>query len=71
MMLFSHLTPEEALQVQEDVGALRLLGIHWGTFNLAQEPLDEPPARLETDGRRRGVDPERIWVLRHGETRAW
>jgi L-ascorbate metabolism protein UlaG (beta-lactamase superfamily) len=71
MMRFSHLTPEEALQVQADIGARRLLAIHWGTFNMAQEPLDEPPARLAADGRKRGVDPERIWVLQHGETRAW
>lgn len=71
MMRFSHLTPEEALQVQADVGAQQLLAIHWGTFNLAQEPLDEPPVRLAAEGRKRGMDPERIWVLQHGETRAW
>jgi L-ascorbate metabolism protein UlaG (beta-lactamase superfamily) len=71
MMLFSHLTPEEALEVQTDVAARRLLAIHWGTFDLAQEPLDEPPRRLETERRRRGVDPDRVWVLRHGETRSW
>ena len=71
MMLFSHLTPEEALQVQDDVVARRLVAIHWGTFNLAQEPLDEPPVRLRAEGRRRGLDPEGIWVLRHGETRGW
>jgi N-acyl-phosphatidylethanolamine-hydrolysing phospholipase D len=71
MMQFSHLTPDEALQVQDDVRAQRLVAIHWGTFNLAQEPLDEPPVRLEAEGRRRGLDPERIWVLRHGETRGW
>jgi L-ascorbate metabolism protein UlaG (beta-lactamase superfamily) len=71
MMRFSHLTPEEALQVQEDVGARRLLAIHWGTFNLAQEPLGEPPLRLGAAAQQRGVDPERIWILRHGEARAW
>ena len=71
MMLFSHLTPEEALQVQADIGATRIVAIHWGTFNLANEPLGEPPERLRAAGQQRGVDPERIWVLRHGETRAW
>ena len=71
MMLFSHLTPEEALDVQDDVGARRLVAIHWGTFDLAQEPLGEPPVRLRAETRRRGLDPERVWVLRHGETRPW
>jgi N-acyl-phosphatidylethanolamine-hydrolysing phospholipase D len=71
MMLVSHLTPEEALQVQDDVGARRLVAIHWGTFDLAQEPLAEPPRRLEAERQRRGLDPDRIWILRHGETRPW
>jgi N-acyl-phosphatidylethanolamine-hydrolysing phospholipase D len=71
MMRFSHLTPEQALQVFTDIGARRLIAIHWGTFNLAQEPLGEPPVRVEAEGRRLSLDPERIWVFRHGETRAW
>jgi L-ascorbate metabolism protein UlaG (beta-lactamase superfamily) len=71
MMQFSHLTPEEALQVFDDLGARRLVAIHWGTFNLASEPLGEPPARTAAEARRRHLDPERIWILRHGETRAW
>jgi N-acyl-phosphatidylethanolamine-hydrolysing phospholipase D len=71
MMRFSHLTPEEALRVFEDIGARRLVAIHWGTFNLADEPLGEPPVRAEAEGRRLSLDPERIWILRHGETRPW
>ena len=45
--------------------------IHWGTFDLAHEPLDEPPSRLEAEGRRLGLDPQRTWILRHGESRPW
>ena len=71
MMRFSHVTPEEALQVFDDIGARRLVAIHWGTFNLASEPLGEPPIRTEAEGRRLSLDPERIWILRHGETRPW
>jgi N-acyl-phosphatidylethanolamine-hydrolysing phospholipase D len=70
-MQFSHLTPEEALRVLEDIHARRLVAIHWGTFNLANEPLAEPPVRTEAEARRLGLDPERIWILRHGETRPW
>jgi N-acyl-phosphatidylethanolamine-hydrolysing phospholipase D len=71
LMLVSHLTPEQALDVQDDLEARRLVAIHWGTFDLAYEPLGEPPLRLRAEARQRGLDPERIWVLRHGETRAW
>ena len=71
MMRLSHVTPEEALHVFEDIGARRLVTIHWGTFNLANEPLGEPPVRTEAEARRLSLDPDRIWILRHGETRSW
>jgi L-ascorbate metabolism protein UlaG (beta-lactamase superfamily) len=71
IMGLTHTTPEEALQLFEDVGGKRFVGIHWGTFDLAEEPIEEPPRRLEAAARRRGLDPERIWLLEHGETRPW
>jgi hypothetical protein len=44
---------------------------HYGTFDLADEPFDEPPVRLEAEARRLGLGPDRVWILRHGESRAW
>ncbi len=66
-----HTTPEEAVQGALDLRARMLLGIHWGTFDLAEEPLDEPPARMLAEAARRGLDPSRAWVLGIGETRRW
>jgi N-acyl-phosphatidylethanolamine-hydrolysing phospholipase D len=66
-----HTTPEEAVQAFIDLDARLLLGIHWGTFDLAEEPLDEPPTRMLTEARRRGIDPSQAWVLKLGETRSW
>ncbi len=71
IMKSGHTTPEEALQVLQDVRGRALVPIHWGTFDLADEPLDEPPQRLEAETRRRGLGPDRVWVLKHGETRRW
>jgi N-acyl-phosphatidylethanolamine-hydrolysing phospholipase D len=71
IMKSGHTTPEEAVQVFEDVRARQLIPIHWGTFDLADEPLDEPPRRLEGEARRRGLGSDRVWVLKHGETRKW
>jgi L-ascorbate metabolism protein UlaG (beta-lactamase superfamily) len=71
IMKSGHTTPEEAVQVFEDVRARQLIPIHWGTFDLADEPLDEPPRRLEGEARRRGLGSDRVWVLKHGETRRW
>lgn len=67
----NHTTPEEALKVLDDVRGKRFVGIHWGTFDLAEEPIEEPPKRVAAEARRLGLDPERIWLLKHGETRRW
>ena len=66
-----HTSPEEALQAWLDLRAARLVGIHWGTFALADEPYDEPPRRLLAEAARRGVDPGALWVLSPGEVRHW
>lgn len=71
LMKPAHLTPEEALDVFRDVGARRFVAIHWGTFDLADEPIDDPPRRLAAEARKRGLDPDRVWILTHGETRRW
>ena len=46
-----------------------MLPIHWGTFKLTDEPLDEPPARTTDAWTRAGHEPDALWILRHGETR--
>ena len=71
MMKFVHLTPEAAVQAFIDLKAGALLGIHWGTFDLADEPLGEPPQRLLAEIRRRNIDSSRTWIFKIGETRPW
>ena len=71
IMRLSHTTPEEALQAFEDVAAKAFVPIHWGTFDLADEPLAEPPKRLVAEAQRRGLGADRVWILKHGETRRW
>jgi L-ascorbate metabolism protein UlaG (beta-lactamase superfamily) len=48
-----------------------MIPIHWGTFDLAEEPLTEPPRLLEQVARERGLGADRVWILEHGETRRW
>jgi L-ascorbate metabolism protein UlaG (beta-lactamase superfamily) len=45
-MSTQHTDPAEAVQIATDVGAQYLLGVHWGTFALTDEPWDEPPKLL-------------------------
>ncbi len=50
-----HMNPEDATQAFVDLGARALVAMHWGTFKLTDEPLDEPPARLRAEWKRRGL----------------
>jgi N-acyl-phosphatidylethanolamine-hydrolysing phospholipase D len=65
-----HLDPAQALDAFVDLRARTLLAIHFGTFDLAEEPLEEPPRLLERLADERKLT-ERVWILKHGETRAW
>jgi N-acyl-phosphatidylethanolamine-hydrolysing phospholipase D len=71
IMKASHTTPDEALQILDDVQGRSLVPIHWGTFDLADEPFEEPPRQLKEDAERRGLGPDRVWLFQHGETRGW
>lgn len=71
IMRFVHLNPEEALQAARDVGAQRVVAMHWGTFDLTDESLDEPPARFRAAAQTLGYGDEKAWVLAVGETRRW
>ena len=71
IMGMTHTTPEEALRVFTDVRARTFVAMHWGTFDLADEPLDEPPRRLRAAARAMDLPDERVWILAHGETRGF
>ncbi len=76
MMRSVHLDPEEAVQAYVDVGSAHdvqplMLGIHWGTFRLTDEAMDEPPSRVRREWARRTLDPTRLWIAAFGETRRW
>ena len=43
----SHVNPEDAIKIMEDLEAERSFGMHWGTFTLTAEDTLEPPERLK------------------------
>jgi L-ascorbate metabolism protein UlaG (beta-lactamase superfamily) len=54
-MSSQHADPNEAVQILEDLEAVRAVGIHWGVFQLTDEPRDEPPRLLLEALARRGI----------------
>ncbi len=69
IMKASHATPEEAVQICRDLRARRVMGMHWGTVVLTDEPAFEPPDRFRAAAQAAGYGPDETWLMRVGETR--
>ena len=63
-----HMNPEDALQAFRDLRARWLVPIHWGTFVLSYEPVEEPPRWLAELAAEAGLDGS-LAFLEHGESR--
>ena len=61
-----HIGPEEAGRALTLVRGSRMLPIHWGTYKLTDEPLDEPPVRLEAWRQREGLGVEAVATIAVG-----
>ncbi len=62
-----HTSPEEALRGFVELGAARMVPMHFGTFRLGREPMEEPVQRLQAEAAKLGIT-GRIKVLEEGET---
>lgn len=69
MMRSSHLDPEQAVRAALELRARRMVAVHYGTFDLSDEPPDEPPRRFLEAAREAGVPAGDGWTLAIGETR--
>jgi N-acyl-phosphatidylethanolamine-hydrolysing phospholipase D len=67
-MRYQHMNPAEAYQAFLDLGARYMLPMHWGTFQLTHEPLDEPAAELRRVIASADGDPARAPILGIGES---
>jgi L-ascorbate metabolism protein UlaG (beta-lactamase superfamily) len=62
-----HTSPEEAVRAFVELGAEQMVPMHYGTFRLGREPMDEPLKRLGAEAARLGIT-TRVKVLEEGET---
>lgn len=71
-----HLDPTEALGAFAALTAAHpavpttMVAMHWGTFVLTDEPVDEPPRRTRELWSAAARPEDRLWILSPGETRA-
>jgi N-acyl-phosphatidylethanolamine-hydrolysing phospholipase D len=71
-----HMNPEDAVAAYRMLhngaaAAPPCVAMHWGTFRLTDEPLDEPPTRFARCWTEAGLPGQANWTLVHGETRRW
>ncbi len=64
-----HIVPRQSVQIHRDVRSKQSIAMHWGTFKLTGEPMDEPPKLLKKELSRRNSD--HFDVMSIGETRLY
>jgi L-ascorbate metabolism protein UlaG (beta-lactamase superfamily) len=67
-MKTNHIDPEEAVRIFDALKPTRALGIHWGTFQLTFEAINDPPQRLARLRRERGIAPDQFVATEVGRT---
>ena len=63
-----HTSPEDALRAFRELGSQYMIPMHYGTFRLSLEPMEEPPVRLMSAAQAAGLA-DRILILEEGRTR--
>ena len=63
-----HTSPEDAVQAFRDMNARWMVPMHYGTFRLSHEPMDEPLQKLEEQAEKHHLT-DRVLVLKEGLTR--
>ncbi|MFH1487524.1 MAG: MBL fold metallo-hydrolase [Pseudomonadota bacterium] len=63
----SHMNPEEVVKAFIELGAKRLLAVHWGGFRLGDEPVHFPPMDIRREMEKQGIA-DRLIHLDPGQT---
>ena len=66
-----HVNPAEAVAAHQALGAARSVGMHFGTFQLTDEPIDAPPAAMAAARAEAGLADAAFVTLGFGETRVF
>lgn len=66
-----HSSPEDAVNIHQDVNSLLSVGMHWKTFRLSSEHMEQPPYELFLEMEKRGLNPHRFLVVEPGMQVNW
>jgi len=64
-----HMNPADAVQAARELEAQTSIGVHFGTFQLADDAQDQPPRELQAARAAAGWPADRFFVLAPGEGR--
>ncbi|MEA3203018.1 MAG: hypothetical protein QOI63_684 [Thermoplasmata archaeon] len=64
----AHMDPEEAVAAFQDLGARTMVPMHWGTFRLSPEPVQEPIERTRAAWEAAGLARSRLADLEVGQS---
>jgi L-ascorbate metabolism protein UlaG (beta-lactamase superfamily) len=67
-MAYQHVNPEEAVKIQRELSAPYALGVHWGTFPMADDGPDDALIELDAARKSIGVSAESFRTLLPGES---
>jgi L-ascorbate metabolism protein UlaG (beta-lactamase superfamily) len=65
-----HTSPEDAVRAFLDLRARYMVPMHYGTFRLSHEPMDEPLKFLASEAQKHGIE-DRVLVLQEGVTQVF
>ena len=66
-MAFPHLDPKQAVQAHQDLRSRKSIGIHFGTFRLTAERIDEPIELLAKETKMAGLKEEDFIAAEFGD----
>jgi N-acyl-phosphatidylethanolamine-hydrolysing phospholipase D len=66
-----HIEPFDAVRIHQEVKSKLSIGMHWKTFRLSDEPLNQPPYDLYLALQKEGIDPSHFLALEPGHEINW
>lgn len=66
-----HMNPSEAVQAHKDLHSKKSIAMHFGTFQLAGEGIDQPILDLDTAREKAGITKDQFDHMLEGETRVF